>query len=75
MTSPNISFLKVAALGMLILFAASSAGCTGSNQEVLEMQCINSVAHDYLYSTNFTEENKEYALHYAISECHRESTP
>ena len=28
MTSENISFLKFAALGMLILFAALSAGCS-----------------------------------------------
>jgi hypothetical protein len=32
MTSQNISFVKIAALGMLILFAALSAGCISSDE-------------------------------------------
>jgi hypothetical protein len=59
-------------LTFFILLALVVSGCVGATtQERLEMDCVNSVAHDYLYSTNFTEENKEYAMHYAVAECYR----
>ena len=59
-------------LSFFILILVIVAGCVGgSTQEKLEMDCVNSVAHDYLYSTNFTEENKEYAMHYAVAECYK----
>jgi hypothetical protein len=32
MTSPNISFIKIISLGMLILFTALSAGCISSDE-------------------------------------------